>query len=313
MSGKTLNTLRRYLCHEQWAIGLIPQSAGDIIRHGIRRPVQWRRPDTDWALLADPFLVEMGGATLVFMEHLDYRREAGEIWSGRLEPGADFAAMALSPAISATAHLSYPCPFFHHEKLYLLCESWERYGASIYAEGDSGWELRATLLDGRPAVDATLHQGDDGTWWLFCTFQDDGPNERLHLFHAASPFGAWRAHGANPVKSDIAAARPAGKLFSVDGELYRPAQDCSKTYGGAIAINRVTALTPDRFEEERVRTIEPQQPFPHGVHTFSPGDGFTVIDGKRWVFHPLELFRKIARLPQVRARRKRLRQEAARR
>lgn len=103
----TAETLKRYLCHEQWAIGLVPQSAGDIIAHGIRQPVQWRRPCSDWEVLADPFLVERNGATHVFMEHLDYRREAGEIWSGRLEPGDGVAEMPLAPLISAAAHLSY--------------------------------------------------------------------------------------------------------------------------------------------------------------------------------------------------------------
>ena len=40
------------------------------------------------------------------------------------------------------------------------------------------------------------------------------------------------------VKTDVRSARPAGTPFVYQGELYRPAQDCSRTYGGSIVIHR---------------------------------------------------------------------------
>ncbi len=43
--------------------------------------------------------------------------------------------------------------------------------------------------------------------------------------------------------------RPAGALFTVAGQIYRPAQDCSRTYGGAIVINKIERLTPEKFVE----------------------------------------------------------------
>ncbi len=38
----------------------------------------------------------------------------------------------------------------------------------------------------------------------------------------------------------------------LDGALYRPAQDCSVTYGGAVVINRIDRLTPEEFSEQPV-------------------------------------------------------------
>ena len=65
------------------------------------------------------------------------------------------------------------------------------------------------------------------------------PLTDLHIWWSDDLFGQWRPHAANPVKIDARSARPAGTPFVHAGTLYRPAQDCSHTYGGAVAICRV--------------------------------------------------------------------------
>lgn len=72
-----------------------------------------------------------------------------------------------------------------------------------------GVNLDHTLLSGRAAIDPTLWRAHD-RWWLSCTFRDDGPDSRLHLFHSAQVRGPWMPHRLNPVKDDFGSARPAG-------------------------------------------------------------------------------------------------------
>jgi hypothetical protein len=96
-------------------------------------------------------------------------------------------------------------------------------------------------------------------------------------------------HATNPVKVDAGSSRPAGTPFVHGGELYRPAQDCSKTYGRRIVLNRVIKLTVSEFEEERAAVVNPDSngPYPHGLHTISSvlnAPNVTLIDGKRIVF-----------------------------
>jgi len=76
--------------------------------------------------------------------------------------------------------------------------------------------------------------------------------------------------------------------------LYRPAQDCSRTYGGRVIINRVLTLTPLAFRETQVATVEPDRTgrYPAGLHTLSQVGDITLIDGKRVVFSPAE-FRRV--------------------
>ena len=84
-----------------------------------------------------------------------------------------------------------------------------------------------------------------GRWWMFGTRRDRDPNAELWLWHAPSPLGPWTVHAANPVKIDVRSSRPAGTPFVLDGVLYRPAQDCSRGYGGAVVVNRVVAPRRD--------------------------------------------------------------------
>jgi hypothetical protein len=136
------------------------------------------------------------------------------------------------------------------------------------------------LLDGLYAVDATLAEVD-GRWWMFANVGVEGAlnYDELCIFHAPSPLGPWTPHRRNPVKSDARSARPAGRLFHWNGDLYRPAQDCSGAYGSAIVINRVLRLTASEFREEPVSRIEAKwAPNLHGVHTVNTAAGISVID-----------------------------------
>jgi hypothetical protein len=71
-----------------------------------------------------------------------------------------------------------------------------------------------------------------------------------------------------------------------EGQLYPPAQACSRAYGGAVSINRVVRLTPNEFGEEVVRIVEPDPagPWPLGLPTLSSAGEVTLVDGKRRVF-----------------------------
>ncbi|MBV5333625.1 hypothetical protein JZU54_08920, partial [bacterium] len=83
--------------------------------------------------------------------------------------------------------------------------------------------------------------------------------------------GPWRPHANNPVKIDVTGARMAGAPFWHEGALYRPAQDCLRTYGGAVVVYRIEQLTLKTFVEVPVRRLLPDatESCPHGLHTLS--------------------------------------------
>jgi hypothetical protein len=119
---------------------------------------------------------------------------------------------------------------------------------------------------------------------MFGGHGDHDANTELWLWSAAAFDGPWTPHPQNPVKIDVTSSRPAGTPFVRDGVLYRPAQDCSSSYGGAIVINEVTRLDADWFDERPVGRMEAEAGrYPTGRHTISFGGGLVAVDGKRRV------------------------------
>jgi hypothetical protein len=148
------------------------------------------------------------------------------------------------------------------------------------------WEPVATIVPNFAGVDSTVFR-HDGRWWVFCTEGAGGwGHTRLHAWHADRLTGPWKPHALNPLKTDVRSSRGAGCPFIWMDRFIRPAQDCSRAYGGRIAFNEVLRLTPTDFEERTVSWLEPDPdgPFPHGLHTVSRLGDRLLVDGKRSTF-----------------------------
>ena len=130
-----------------------------------------------------------------------------------------------------------------------------------------------------------INEIEQSRWWLLATRASDCENAKLHGWYAEALEGPWRAHPLNPLKTDVRSARPAGRPFVKDGLLYRPAQDCSQSYGGAIVVNRLT-LGPTTFTEEPVARLapDPHGSHPHGLHTVNISGRDLIVDGRRDAF-----------------------------
>lgn len=307
--ARLLSEIRRYSGHDIWNLGLVTQSVDDIVRNGITAEVRWLPRPPLWTFLADPFILrETDGTTTVLAERMNYRSGKGSIWSGRFDPAGGDAWVRFAPLLEGDAHMSFPFAFWHEGRAYILCETWEAGGASLYEREDDGnWRFKDLIRPGgRTVVDSVLHH-DDRHWWLFCMHPGRRPLENLFLYFSQSPFGPWQPHPGNPILCDRAAARPAGPVFATSQGLIRPGQDCSTTYGGALTLNRIVELSPTAYREEVLRRIAPHRPYGAGLHAICPAGDYTIVDGKRWRTHPLDPLRKLFSGGKSKARRSRLR------
>jgi hypothetical protein len=273
---------------EQWAIGVIDMPAHELL-HGFRYDrVRWLEP-TPGSFLADPMALasdeETGSNVTVLAEAYWFGERRGKIAAMRVDYHSNAATLtSFSIALERPWHLSYPFLFRHGGHVYCLPEMGEARRVQLFRADPfpEHWVEGPTLLESFPAIDSTLHH-DGRRFWLFCGCLDDAPHAKLFLFYSDKLENGWRPHPWNPVRYDRRNSRPAGPLFSHDGCLWRPSQDCSTTYGGALVLNRILELTPSRFREEPALrlTPDPNGPFPDGFHTFCAAGSITIIDGKR--------------------------------
>jgi hypothetical protein len=301
-----IRLLRSLLYREDWNIGVIAQPAEAIVADGFCEPIRWLPQPPPRTMFADPSaLIEPDGSLTLFAEFLDYRRDIGELWSAAIAMGDDPAEAVLRPLLTMPTHMSYPFPFRDDAgRVCLTAETWQAENALLWVRNGGNWQADGVLFPGRPVVDPTLWRGSD-RWWLFCGFADDAPNDRLHLFHTPALGQSWTAHPDNPVKQDRRSSRGAGPIFRSGTGLIRPAQDCSSTYGGAVTLNVIRELSPDRFVEDEVRQLRPSPGrYPHGLHTIWPAGKLTFVDGKRLQLDPagvLPRFRAVRRQRALRA------------
>lgn len=280
------NKLRRWFFERfktsQWNIGIVHDRIERFVDSSYQPMIVWLPPPPKGKFLADPFEGIRSGNNHFLCEYYDYSEDKANISCIYVSENGKPKANEIRTAIVESTHMSYPYTIVSDGKLYCVPEIWQANEIALYKAGEMPyhWKRAGTLIENIAAVDPTLFR-HNGRWWLMCTDRHWGSKYNLFIFYAEDLFGPWLPHERNPVKTDIRSSRPAGTPFSFKGRLYRPAQDCSRSYGGRIVLNRINHLSKKDFEEITVSCIEPVKPYKEGIHTLSQWGEKTLVDGKR--------------------------------
>jgi hypothetical protein len=232
---------------------------------------------------ADPFVVKKDDQYYLFVEEYIYRKKKAHI--SVLTLNSSGTVLRTDKIIERPYHMSYPFVFILNGDYYMIPETGSNKAIELYRSTDFPykWEFDRYLMENIKAVDTTLFYYKE-KWWLFTsvdqTLNHSGNSTELFLFFTDDIFsGEWESHPCNPVVSDVRSARPAGKIFIHNGNIYRPSQDCSGRYGKAFNINRITLLTETEYGETLESKIGPEWDNRlSGTHTYNFDDDFTVID-----------------------------------
>ncbi|MFP5354845.1 MAG: hypothetical protein ACLGIK_06770 [Gemmatimonadota bacterium] len=295
IAGGLLRLAARYVrylaagrrARDQWVLAYHRGDADDApFPPPERRLSQYRKlippGDRFWA---DPFPLRVDGREFLLFEELVFAEDVGHL--SVIELGPDGPLGEPTTVLQRPFHLSYPFTFEFDGQWYLLPEMALEGRLELYraVRAPYEWVLDRVIMEGPMLMDATLEE-IDGKWWMFASEYREGlqPWTDLLVFHADSPFGPWTPHPRNPVVSDVRSARPAGRLFRENGVWLRPAQDCSRTYGGAITLRRITTLSPTDYAEEAASYIAADGSSGwKGPHTLNAHRGLSAIDLKRSV------------------------------
>jgi hypothetical protein len=295
---------RELISAEIWNVGVIMKPIHEVAlgkEKLLPSEVTWLPRVNRSGYLADPFGFMEGDRLRILAENYDYATQRAGIAGISWEPGSDRVihpdgVIRPDEAKGGAPHLSYPFVFEHNSTVYCLPESYQSSQITLFRRLPEGEFVKdRVLLADVSAVDPTLFFYN-GFWWLFFTDRKYS-NTHLSVYFSEELTGEFKPHRINPVKTDIRSARPAGTPFIHEHVLYRPAQDCSATYGGRVAVNRIVRLTPDDFAEETVNFIEPVSGslYDQGLHTLSAVGNITLIDGKRYEANRLFFTRQLGK------------------
>lgn len=273
---------RREFIEEKWSFGILDKPVYSLLEDTSLKGIRWYPNRSRWHSFADPFCFRQGPLTHIFVEQYDYRTGRGCIAVINHSSNRYFGEPKV--VIEMPFHMSYPYLLEYDSKIYCVPEiSQSRQVCLFRAESfPDHWVKHKVLIHDFAAEDSTIFF-HNRRWYLLCCNLEDQDQTKLYGWTAQDLFGPWQPHPLNPLKCDPRSSRPAGPPFEHNGSLFRPTQDCSDTYGGAVTITQIKVLSPKEFKEEMIARIEPDPngPYPDGLHTICAAGDITIIDGKR--------------------------------
>ena len=230
---------------------------------------------------SDPHVIQKNGNYYVFVEEFTHDTKKGHISVIVVDQQGNPSDPVR--VLEKEYHLSYPYVFRWKDKVYLIPESADNRSIDLYEclEFPVRWVHKITLMQNIKAVDTTVLFAQ-GKWWLFTGVAENEaafPEVELFLFFSDNLFTSeWTSHPKNPIVSDLRSARSAGRIFAKDGKLFRPSQNCSKSYGYGFNLNEILVLSETDYEEKTVVSVIPWDKSLEATHTYSVEGKFTVID-----------------------------------
>lgn len=279
------------LCNKYWIIGLCRDDIKKIIRSKtFNQDITWLPIDSADQFNADPFLLKhTDGNIRVFYEKFIKDCPYGKI--SIMTVDKNFVRLDQKILLDAKTHLSYPFIFTEDDKIYVFPEASQSGKLSCYEYNPVNQSLNflKDILP-LPLLDSTILKYEE-KYWLFGILAGNKNVSNLHLFFSDNLLGPYACCSGNPVKSSKVGTRPAGNFIKVDGEIYRPTQNCESFYGESLTINKIITLNEISFYEEPYMSIyidrkNQKDHNIHAIHTFNVIDDIIAVDGIKWVFSP---------------------------
>jgi hypothetical protein len=207
--------------------------------------------DVPAKFVADPFMIKKDSTWYMFFEVLNANSRRGEIGFATSSDALHWSYGRI--VLAEPFHLSYPYVFTFENQYYMIPESGEARSVRLYKseEFPTKWAFAGTLLAGSAFVDSSVVRYQD-KWFLFT---DARPyvNDTLGLYYADTLAGPWHEHPKSPIVANAPhTSRPAGRVLTANGKLFRYAQDDSPSYGTQVFAFEITDLTTTTYQERPV-------------------------------------------------------------
>lgn len=279
-----MNFLRNIQNASLWNVGFCDCTPEQLLEKKSLPPVKWLKHPYRDRFFADPFILKVSETEIViFAEEYVFDNPPGRI----VELVIDRRTMCLknrNVMLQCSTHLSYPAIIREGGKIYVYPENGHSGHLNKYLyDAGSHCLVDPLCILNESVADSTIVELQDGRYLLVATKYPE-TQEKCFAYRSDSLATNFMLISDNAFQRAKECSRPAGDFFKVRGELYRPAQDCSRIYGGAIAIMK---FNPDTLLETKEFVLPPcGRRYSIGIHTINFLDNLCVIDGLGY-YYPL--------------------------
>ena len=285
------------LFFKQWIIGICHGDIKEIIRSKSFDPdIKWLYLNSFDKFYADPFFVSSCDGNLkILFETLDFDEGYGKI--SLMTVDKNFRQISQKLLLDTGFHLSYPFVFYEDSKIFIFPEAAKSGKLTCY-EYDPVNESFKFLKDiiELPLRDSTIIKYNN-KYWIFGIIAEGESDYQLNVFFSETLLGPYSPHKNNPLRRGLNGTRSAGNFVEVDGNIYRPVQNCQNAYGESMIINKITELSTNNVSEEPYLSISINKENRnnrgiHTIHTINQFENILVVDGEQWTLAPVAQLRK---------------------
>jgi len=254
-----------------WAFGFVINGLDGVMNDSPIQ-VEWiKMPKDGW--FADPFILDVSDDEIqVLVEEMPVGLNKGVITLLKIDRH-NLEIKSKKILLEQPTHLSFPCILREAGNIYIYPESAKSGKLDIYEYNPT----TETVVFFKTICDDIVWDScitdRFGKKLLFTAAHNDNILDIYKWNEDKNRFLPWKQ-----IFSDGKNSRMGGQLFEYKGDVYYPAQDCSKNYGSAIQIKKINYLN-DNFSFETVRKISSPHPkMKLGLHTLNEFKGVVVID-----------------------------------
>lgn len=262
----------------KWTIGFIDNDLESIIS-GKTLNIHWIKHSYSDRWFADPFILDVTETEIILLcEEYYYPIKRGRI-AKLIIDRKSYELKESQVVLELETHLSFPAILRKGNDVYIYPENSKKSKLTFYQyDVRHNQCIKCEDWIEEPLTDAIVTE-IFGEKMIFSTKLPNQNKNILDVYHWEKE--KWVELAS--IKFSDNMARNAGDFFIVNDEVYRPAQDCNKVYGGAVILQKVTKALEFKFVN--IRRIESDNSrYNVGCHTFNHYKGYTVVDAQGYKY-----------------------------
>jgi len=270
---ENLKQLAERVYRLEWNIALVENTLDGLFQGEQLKLRMLRHSYTDrW--FADPFILDVKDNKLYLLVE-EWMRKKNKSRIAKLTINMeDFSLESTIPVLEMEKVLSFPAICRENGKVFIYPEMAENGTSRIYEyDPEKNHCIASKALLNRRVIDGVMTELFGDTL-LFGTETPKCNGKRLNVYQKKNDGFEL----SDKILFTENLARMAGNFFSYHGNIYRPAQDCNKTYGNGVVIQKCDIQDGKLKMENVLRLYSTEEKYRFGFHTFNMYNNVIIGD-----------------------------------